>query len=62
VSSAAPASGTQRVEIRVGMTAQEVRKLLGDPQAEMVFGEKTRWTYPALTVVFVGGKVTDVKF
>jgi len=34
----------------------------GDPQAEMVFGEKTRWTYPALTVVFVGGRVTDVKF
>jgi hypothetical protein len=44
------------------MAADEVRKILGDPQAEMVFGEKTRWTYPALTVVFVGGKVTDVKF
>ena len=57
-----PASDTQRAEIKVGMTADEVRRLLGDPQAEMVFGEKTRWTYPALTVVFVNGKVTDVKF
>ena len=57
VSSAAPASGTQRTEIKVGMTADEVRRILGDPQAEMVFGEKTRWTYPALTVVFVNGKV-----
>ena len=62
VSSAAPASGTQRVEIKVGMSADEVRKILGDPQAEMVFGEKTRWTYPALTVMFVKGKVTDVQF
>ena len=62
VSSASPASGTQRAEIKVGMSADEVRKILGDPQAEMVFGEKTRWTYPALTVVFANGKVADVKF
>jgi Zn-dependent protease with chaperone function len=58
----APFSGTQRTEIKLGMTADEVRKLLGDPQAEMVFGEKTRWTYRSLTVVFVNRKVTDVQF
>jgi hypothetical protein len=57
-----PFSGTQRTEIKLGMTADEVRKLLGDPQAEMVFGEKTRWTYRSLTVVFVNRKVTDVQF
>jgi Zn-dependent protease with chaperone function len=57
-----PASGTERREIKAGMTADEVRQLLGDPQAEVVFAGKTQWTYPALTVVFVGGKVTDVKF
>ena len=57
-----PGPGTQRVEIKVGMSADEVRKILGDPQAEMVFGEKTRWTYPALTVIFANGKVADVKF
>ena len=44
------------------MTTDEVRRLLGDPQAEIVFAGKTQWTYPALTVVFVGGKVSDVKF
>jgi Zn-dependent protease with chaperone function len=56
------APATPRREIKAGMTADEVRGLLGDPQAEVVFAGKTQWTYPALTVVFVGGKVTDVKF
>jgi Zn-dependent protease with chaperone function len=61
-SSVAPTSGTERREIiKAGMTADEVRRLLGDPQAEVVFAGKTQWTYPALTVVFVGGKVSDVK-
>jgi hypothetical protein len=44
------------------MTADQVRAALGDPEAEVVFGGKTQWTYPSLTVVFVNGKVTDVKF
>jgi hypothetical protein len=44
------------------MTAAEVRAALGDPEAEVVFGGKTQWTYPALTVVFVDGRVADVKF
>jgi predicted Zn-dependent protease len=55
-------AGTKRAEIKPGMTADEVRRALGDPDAEVVFGGKTQWTYPALTVVFVAGKVTDVKF
>jgi Zn-dependent protease with chaperone function len=59
---AAPSPGTQRREIKAGMTADEVRRLLGDPQAEVVFAGKTQWTYPALTVVFANGKVTDVRF
>jgi len=59
---AAAAAPTTRTEIRRGMTVDEVKKALGDPQAEMVFGEKTRWTYPDLTVVFEKGHVTDVKF
>ena len=44
------------------MTADEVRRALGDPQAEVVFGEKTRWSYPDLTIVFEKGRVADVKF
>jgi hypothetical protein len=44
------------------MTPDEVRAALGDPDAEVVFGEKTRWSYPGMTVVFQKGKVADVQF
>jgi predicted Zn-dependent protease len=54
--------GTKRTEIKAGMTTAEVRAALGDPDAEVVFGGKTQWSYPGLTVVFVNGKVADVKF
>jgi Zn-dependent protease with chaperone function len=57
-----PAGGATRTEIRKGMTVDEVRKALGEPQAEVVFGEKTKWTYRDLVVVFEGGKVVDVRF
>jgi Zn-dependent protease with chaperone function len=57
-----PGPATKRTEIRPGMTPDEVRGALGEPDAEMVFGEKTRWTYPGATVVFQKGKVTDVQF
>jgi Zn-dependent protease with chaperone function len=62
--SAAPASAssTHRAEIRAGMTPADVRAILGTPRDELVFGEKTRWTYPDLTVVFEKGKVREVKF
>jgi Zn-dependent protease with chaperone function len=64
--SAAPApragGGATRTEIRKGMTVDEVRKALGEPQAEVVFGDKTKWTYRDLVVVFEGGKVVDVRF
>ena len=62
--SAAPASAsaTHRAEIRAGMTPADVRAILGTPRDELVFGEKTRWTYPDLTVVFENGKVKEVKF
>jgi Zn-dependent protease with chaperone function len=58
---AAPA-GTRK-EIRPGMSASEVRALFGKPAEEVVFGAKSRWTYPnGLAVVFEGGKVVEVKF
>jgi Zn-dependent protease with chaperone function len=62
VPATAASSAIKRTEIKAGMTADDVRKALGEPQAEVVFGEKIRWTYPGLTVVFVKGKVTDVQF
>jgi Zn-dependent protease with chaperone function len=61
-SQALTGSGPKRAEIRAGMTTEEVRGALGDPDAEVVFGGKTQWTYPDITVVFTNGKVTDVKF
>jgi Zn-dependent protease with chaperone function len=57
---AAPASGKK--EIKPGMSAAEVRAMLGKPKEEVVFGAKSSWTYPAFTVIFEGGRVTEVKF
>ena len=60
VSSAA--SSGNRKEIRPGMTASEVRTMLGKPKEEVAFGAKSVWTYPAFSVVFEAGKVVEVKF
>ena len=57
----APASGSRK-EVRVGMTPAEVEAMLGRPEAEIVFGGKTQWTYTTVSVVFKGGKVSDVQF
>jgi Zn-dependent protease with chaperone function len=56
------AGGTKRTEIRSGMTLDQVRSALGAPAEEVVFGEKTQWTYPAMTIVFENGRVIDVRF
>jgi hypothetical protein len=61
----APASGQKgatRTEIKPGMSSDEVRRALGVPEAEIVFGGKTKWQYKGMAVVFVDGKVTDVQF
>jgi Zn-dependent protease with chaperone function len=64
VSPSAPtaAETTPSAEIRAGMTPADVRAILGSPRGELIFGEKTRWTYPDLSVVFEKGKVKEVKF
>jgi Zn-dependent protease with chaperone function len=61
VAPAPAAPATRRTEIKAGMAAADVRAALGDPTAEVVFGAKTQWKYPDLTIVFVAGKVTDVE-
>jgi len=58
----APAAGAGKREIKPGMSFDEVRGLFGAPEGEVAFGDKARWTYPGITVVFEGGKVTDVQF
>jgi predicted Zn-dependent protease len=57
---AAPSGGKK--EIRPGMSATEVRALLGKPKEEVAFGAKSIWTYPAFSVVFENAKVVEVKF
>ena len=43
------------------MSEDEVRRLLGRPSEELVFGDKTRWTYPDQTVIFENGTVKEVR-
>jgi hypothetical protein len=61
-STSATATTTTKKEIKVGMTSLEVIDVLGKPQKEVSFENKTRWTYPDLTVVFENGRVKEVKF
>jgi Zn-dependent protease with chaperone function len=49
------------VEVRPGMTPDEVRLVLGEPDSALVFGERLRWAYPDQTVVFEEGVVTEVR-
>jgi membrane protease subunit (stomatin/prohibitin family) len=58
---AAAAPGMKR-EIKPGMSFDEVRTVLGAPTTETSFGDKGRWSYADMTVIFEGGKVADVKF
>jgi membrane protease subunit (stomatin/prohibitin family) len=66
---AAPAGGggpgavpAGRREITPGMTFDQVRALFGSPTGEVVFGNKARWSFADITIVFEDGKVTEVKF
>jgi len=49
-------------EILPGMSPETVRRILGECQEEIVSGDQVTWVYPGLAVVFVKGKVTDVRF
>ncbi len=59
----AAAAPTRRpvAEIRPGMSPEEVRVILGRPSEELIFGDKTRWTYPDRTVIFENGRVIEVR-
>jgi hypothetical protein len=59
---AASATAATKKEIKTGMTPLEVMEVLGKPEKEVSFENKSRWTYPDLTVVFENGRVKEVKF
>ena len=60
--STAAATTTTKKEIKTGMTALEVIDTLGKPEKEVNFENKSRWTYPDLTVIFENGRVKEVRF
>ena len=45
-----------------GMSAEDVRERLGPPDRQINFGGRMHWTYPAGSIVFERGKVTEVRF
>ena len=59
---AAPASTMVKSEIKPGMTPLEVLEALGKPKSELSSGARSKWTYPAVTVVFENGRVKEVVF
>ncbi|HUG52753.1 MAG TPA: hypothetical protein VMR21_04105 [Vicinamibacteria bacterium] len=58
----AASAGTSKKEIKAGMTPLEVLDVLGKPDKEVTFENKSRWSYPDLTVLFENGRVKEVKF
>jgi membrane protease subunit (stomatin/prohibitin family) len=58
----APAAPTGRREITPGMTFDEVRTMFGEPTGEVVFGNRARWSFADITIIFEDGKVTEVRF
>lgn len=61
-STAGSTGATSKKEIKVGMTPLEVLDVLGKPQKEVTFENKSRWSYPDLQVLFENGRVKEVKF
>jgi len=59
---AAPQKSPQKKSIEKGMTPLQVIEILGKPDKEVSFENKTRWDYPDLTVIFTNGRVTEVRF
>ncbi len=51
----------KNVELRPGMSKEEVLKALGEPEKAVVFGAKTILKYRDLTVELEGNKVVNVK-
>jgi hypothetical protein len=59
---AAATTTTTKKDIKVGMTPLEVIEALGKPEKEVNFANKSRWSYPDLTVIFENGRVKEVRF
>ena len=49
-------------EVKLGMTVEEVENQFGSPEKKATLSDKVVYRYPDMTVEFVGGRVSDVKF
>jgi Zn-dependent protease with chaperone function len=58
---AAPGRSGKQKKVEPGMTFEEVRRLLGSPDDQVVFKSKEMWSYPELTVVFADGRVEKIR-
>ncbi len=56
-----PPTVSKRLEIKKGMTKEEVIQLLGEPARTVIFGSKTTFRYADIIVEFDDEKVVDVK-
>jgi hypothetical protein len=56
-----PAPPPAPVEIKMGMTGDQVKAALGKPTSSTKFGTKEIYVYPSMKVTLVNGKVTNVE-
>ena len=61
IAEAAIASAVQSKTVDIGMTADQVKQALGNPDKIINLGPKTIFVYKDLKVVFVDSKVSDVQ-
>jgi hypothetical protein len=60
-SSAASAQASQSKTVNLGMTVDQVKQALGEPDKTINLGPKTIFVYKDIKVVFVDSKVSDVQ-
>ena len=55
------ASAVQSKTVKLGMSPDEVKQSLGNPDKIVDLGAKQVFTYKDMKVIFVDGKVSDVQ-
>jgi hypothetical protein len=56
------AGGPVKGSVKVGMTPFEVLEAFGKPRSEVSSGNRAKWVYPDLSVIFENGRVSEVTF
>jgi len=61
VAATAPTASTKAVDLKPGMTREEIVSALGAPLQDAEFGDRRWLTYPGVTVTLEQGKLTSVE-